>query len=112
MDKLSRHNVTALSTYLGIIPARPADTAAPTGWGRTARGRPANVQAASSRESQERYRLDLEPGMTAVWQALGRDNIPFGEMVGLDYRDVTTWSIGTRRHAQPEDLRRLARSTR
>jgi lipopolysaccharide/colanic/teichoic acid biosynthesis glycosyltransferase len=24
---------------------------------------------------------------------LGRDDIPFGEMVGLDYRYVTTWSL-------------------
>jgi lipopolysaccharide/colanic/teichoic acid biosynthesis glycosyltransferase len=39
-------------------------------------------------------RLDLKPGMTGLWQVLGRDDIPFGEMVGLDYRYVTTWSIG------------------
>jgi lipopolysaccharide/colanic/teichoic acid biosynthesis glycosyltransferase len=40
-----------------------------------------------------RRRLDLKPGMTGVWQVLGRDDIPFGEMVGLDYRYVTTWSL-------------------
>jgi exopolysaccharide biosynthesis polyprenyl glycosylphosphotransferase len=38
-------------------------------------------------------RLDLKPGMTGLWQVLGRDDIPFGEMVGLDYRYVTTWSL-------------------
>ena len=38
-------------------------------------------------------RLDLKPGMTGLWQVLGRDDIPFGEMVSLDYRYVTTWSL-------------------
>ena len=38
-------------------------------------------------------RLDLKPGMTGLWQVLGRDDIPFGEMVELDYRYVTTWSL-------------------
>jgi exopolysaccharide biosynthesis polyprenyl glycosylphosphotransferase len=40
-----------------------------------------------------RRRVDLKPGMTGLWQVLGRDDIPFGEMVGLDYRYVTTWSL-------------------
>ena len=40
-----------------------------------------------------RRRLDLKPGMTGLWQVLGRDDIPFGEMVGIDYRYVTTWSL-------------------
>jgi exopolysaccharide biosynthesis polyprenyl glycosylphosphotransferase len=40
-----------------------------------------------------RRRLDLKPGMTGLWQVLGRDDIPFGEMVGLDYRYVTSWSL-------------------
>jgi exopolysaccharide biosynthesis polyprenyl glycosylphosphotransferase len=39
-------------------------------------------------------RLDLRPGITGLWQVLGRDDIPFGEMVELDYRYVTTWSLG------------------
>jgi lipopolysaccharide/colanic/teichoic acid biosynthesis glycosyltransferase len=42
-----------------------------------------------------RRRLDLKPGVTGLWQVLGRDDIPFGEMVGLDYRYVTTWSLST-----------------
>jgi exopolysaccharide biosynthesis polyprenyl glycosylphosphotransferase len=43
-----------------------------TGWGRT--------------------RLDLSPGITGIWQVLGRANIPFEEMVKLDYIYVTNWS--------------------
>jgi exopolysaccharide biosynthesis polyprenyl glycosylphosphotransferase len=40
-----------------------------------------------------RRRLDLKPGITGLWQMLGRDAIPFEEMVGLDYRYVTEWSV-------------------
>jgi exopolysaccharide biosynthesis polyprenyl glycosylphosphotransferase len=41
-----------------------------------------------------RRRLDLKPGMTGVWQVLGRSAISFEEMVKLDYLYVTTWSLG------------------
>ena len=39
-------------------------------------------------------RLDLKPGITGIWQVLGRDGIPFEEMVKLDYVYVTSWSVG------------------
>ena len=38
-------------------------------------------------------RLELKPGITGLWQVLGRDDIPFNEMVELDYRYVTGWSL-------------------
>jgi exopolysaccharide biosynthesis polyprenyl glycosylphosphotransferase len=38
-------------------------------------------------------RLDLKPGLTGLWQVLGRSDIPFEEMVQLDYRYVTGWSL-------------------
>jgi lipopolysaccharide/colanic/teichoic acid biosynthesis glycosyltransferase len=38
-------------------------------------------------------RIDLRPGITGLWQVSGRDAIPFGEMVRLDYFYVTTWSL-------------------
>jgi exopolysaccharide biosynthesis polyprenyl glycosylphosphotransferase len=40
-----------------------------------------------------RRRLDLTPGMTGVWQVLGRNDIPFEEMVKLDYLYVNNWSL-------------------
>jgi exopolysaccharide biosynthesis polyprenyl glycosylphosphotransferase len=40
-----------------------------------------------------RKRLMLKPGMTGLWQVLGRSAIPFEEMVKLDYLYVTTWSL-------------------
>jgi exopolysaccharide biosynthesis polyprenyl glycosylphosphotransferase len=50
-----------------------------------------------------RRRLDIKPGITGPWQVLGRDEIPFGEMVGLDYTYVTRWSLS-------EDLKLLLRT--
>ena len=40
-----------------------------------------------------RRRLDLTPGMTGLWQVLGRNDIGFDEMVKLDYLYVTNWSL-------------------
>jgi exopolysaccharide biosynthesis polyprenyl glycosylphosphotransferase len=40
-------------------------------------------------------RLDLAPGITGLWQVLGRTSIPFEEMVKLDYVYVTNWSLPT-----------------
>jgi lipopolysaccharide/colanic/teichoic acid biosynthesis glycosyltransferase len=39
-----------------------------------------------------RGRLDLTPGLTGLWQVLGRTSIPFEEMVKLDYIYVSNWS--------------------
>ncbi|HEY1538691.1 MAG TPA: sugar transferase [Solirubrobacteraceae bacterium] len=38
-------------------------------------------------------RLDLTPGLTGLWQVLGRTSIPFEEMVKLDYVYTTNWSL-------------------
>jgi exopolysaccharide biosynthesis polyprenyl glycosylphosphotransferase len=40
-----------------------------------------------------RKRLDLKPGMTGLWQVLGRSEIPFEEMTSLDYVYITNWSF-------------------
>jgi lipopolysaccharide/colanic/teichoic acid biosynthesis glycosyltransferase len=50
-----------------------------------------------------RRRLDLKPGITGLWQVLGRDDIPFEEMVKLDYLYVSTWSLG-------QDLKLMAKT--
>jgi exopolysaccharide biosynthesis polyprenyl glycosylphosphotransferase len=39
-----------------------------------------------------RKRVDLKPGITGLWQAKGRSEIAFDEMVRLDYLYVTSWS--------------------
>jgi exopolysaccharide biosynthesis polyprenyl glycosylphosphotransferase len=40
-----------------------------------------------------RERLSLKPGLTGLWQVLGRAEIPFAEMTRLDYLYVTNWSM-------------------
>jgi lipopolysaccharide/colanic/teichoic acid biosynthesis glycosyltransferase len=46
-------------------------------------------------EGWRRSRVDLTPGLTGLWQVLGRTRIPFEEMVKLDYLYVTNWSLWT-----------------
>ena len=41
----------------------------------------------------QRRRLNITPGLTGLWQVLGRSDIPFSEMIGLDYLYVTNWSL-------------------
>jgi lipopolysaccharide/colanic/teichoic acid biosynthesis glycosyltransferase len=40
-----------------------------------------------------RQRMSLKPGITGPWQVYGKSNMPFGEMVKLDYHYVTGWSL-------------------
>jgi exopolysaccharide biosynthesis polyprenyl glycosylphosphotransferase len=40
-----------------------------------------------------RRRLELTPGITGLWQVLGRNDIEYDEMVKLDYLYVTNWSL-------------------
>jgi lipopolysaccharide/colanic/teichoic acid biosynthesis glycosyltransferase len=40
-----------------------------------------------------RRRLDMTPGITGLWQVLGRNDMPFEDMVKLDYLYVTNWSV-------------------
>jgi exopolysaccharide biosynthesis polyprenyl glycosylphosphotransferase len=42
-----------------------------------------------------RGRLDLTPGITGVWQVMGRTRIPFEQMIMLDYLYVANWSVWT-----------------
>jgi exopolysaccharide biosynthesis polyprenyl glycosylphosphotransferase len=44
-------------------------------------------------EGLYRRRLDLAPGITGYWQALGSSRIPLHEMVRLDYLYVANWSV-------------------
>ena len=60
-------------SLVGPRPLIETEDATVTGWART--------------------RTDLAPGITGLWQVLGRTNIPFEEMVKLDYLYVTNWSL-------------------
>jgi lipopolysaccharide/colanic/teichoic acid biosynthesis glycosyltransferase len=68
--------INVLSGHMSLVGPRPlieAEDRNVEGWGRR--------------------RLDLTPGLTGLWQVLGRTNIPFEEMVKLDYLYVTNWSL-------------------
>ncbi|HWX88397.1 MAG TPA: sugar transferase, partial [Solirubrobacteraceae bacterium] len=55
--------------------------------------RPLVVEEDRMVDDWARGRLDLTPGVTGLWQVLGRTSIPFEEMVKLDYLYVTNWSL-------------------
>lgn len=55
--------------------------------------RPLVAEEDSRVEEWARGRLDLTPGITGLWQVLGRTSIPFEEMIRLDYLYVTNWSL-------------------
>ena len=55
--------------------------------------RPLWVEEARQCRGWTRKRLDTTPGITGLWQVLGRSDIPFEEMVKLDYMYVTGWSL-------------------
>lgn len=44
-------------------------------------------------EGRFRRRLSYWPGLTGPWQIHGRSEIPFDEMINLDYLYVTNWSL-------------------
>jgi exopolysaccharide biosynthesis polyprenyl glycosylphosphotransferase len=55
--------------------------------------RPLWVEEAKQCRGWTKKRLDITPGITGLWQVLGRSDIPFDEMVKLDYMYVTGWSL-------------------
>jgi lipopolysaccharide/colanic/teichoic acid biosynthesis glycosyltransferase len=65
--------------------------------------RPLNERDDEAVRGWERHRLDLVPGITGHWQVLGRNMIPFREMLEVDYAYVASWSL-------LHDLKILART--
>lgn len=55
--------------------------------------RPFVVYEADQITGWGRRRLEMTPGVTGLWQVLGRNDIPFDEMLKLDYLYVTNWSL-------------------
>jgi len=51
------------------------------------------VEEAKQCRGWTKKRCDVTPGITGLWQVLGRSDIPFDEMVKLDYMYVTGWSL-------------------
>jgi len=55
--------------------------------------RPLWVDEAAHCRGWTKKRLDITPGITGLWQVTGRNDVPFDEMVKLDYMYVTGWSL-------------------
>lgn len=56
--------------------------------------RPALPEEVARYEPWHRRRLEVTPGLTGLWQVLGRSNTTFDEMVRLDIYYAEHWSVG------------------
>ncbi len=56
--------------------------------------RPALPNEVACYEPWHRRRLEVLPGLTGLWQVLGRSNTTFDEMVRLDIYYAENWTIG------------------
>ncbi len=45
-------------------------------------------------QAWHRKRLEVQPGITGLWQVSGRSNLTFDEMVMLDIYYAENWSLG------------------
>lgn len=54
--------------------------------------RPLPLDEAAHVPARYRAREQVRPGLTGPWQVLGRSDIPFEDMIKLDYMYVSTWS--------------------
>ncbi|MHB1391464.1 MAG: sugar transferase [Thermoleophilia bacterium] len=55
--------------------------------------RPLPVEEAEACHGTADMRHQVQPGVTGLWQILGRSDIPYEEMVQLDYLYVANWSL-------------------
>ncbi len=55
--------------------------------------RPLPVEEAEECTGTADMRHKVQPGITGLWQILGRSDIPYEEMVQLDYIYVTNWTL-------------------
>jgi exopolysaccharide biosynthesis polyprenyl glycosylphosphotransferase len=55
--------------------------------------RPLVIDEDARIEGWQRYRLQLPPGMTGLWQVFGSARIPMPEMVKIDYLYGANWSL-------------------
>lgn len=56
--------------------------------------RPPTPDEVERYEPWHRRRLEVTPGLTGLWQVLGRSDTSFDEMVRLDIYYAESWSIG------------------
>ena len=57
--------------------------------------RPLPLREGERLDSWELARLDMRPGITGLWQVVGRSALPWEERMQLDYLYVRNWSLAT-----------------
>jgi exopolysaccharide biosynthesis polyprenyl glycosylphosphotransferase len=50
-------------------------------------------EASHADQAWHARRLELQPGITGLWQISGRSDLPFQEMISFDYQYVSGWSL-------------------
>jgi exopolysaccharide biosynthesis polyprenyl glycosylphosphotransferase len=55
--------------------------------------RPPLPDEVAAYEEWQKKRLAVSPGITGMWQVSGRSDLPFDEMVWLDFAYVDSWSL-------------------
>lgn len=55
--------------------------------------RPALPEEVEKYEEWHKRRLEVQPGLTGMWQVMGRSDLPFDEMVMLDLYYIENWSL-------------------
>ena len=87
--------ITRVGGFLRSLEHRRAAAALERAARRHEPRRPAAVRRPRVRPDHRlgRRRLETTPGITGPWQVLGRNDVPFEEMVKLDYVYVTNWSL-------------------
>jgi len=55
--------------------------------------RPPLPDEVAAYEEWHKKRLAVSPGITGMWQVSGRSDLPFDEMVWLDFAYVDSWSL-------------------
>jgi lipopolysaccharide/colanic/teichoic acid biosynthesis glycosyltransferase len=57
--------------------------------------RPPISEEVEQYQAWQRKRLDIQPGITGLWQVSGRSDLTFDEMVMLDIYYGENWSLST-----------------
>jgi lipopolysaccharide/colanic/teichoic acid biosynthesis glycosyltransferase len=56
--------------------------------------RPPLPHEVATYDERQMRRLEVNPGMTGIWQISGRSDLSFDEMVMMDIHYVENWSLG------------------
>jgi len=56
--------------------------------------RPLPIEQIEQEDLRQFKRLEVRPGITGLWQVMGRSRTTFDDMVRLDLKYINEWSLG------------------